>query len=67
MLRGLIEEYEPNVCLWHKPDNTRLSSNVRFWEQSGHQSRLPRCLLLTVVPCLCAPMEPCSEMWFPFP
>jgi hypothetical protein len=36
-----------NVCFWHKADIKRLSSNVRFWGQSGHRVEALQCSLLT--------------------
>ena len=36
-----------NVRFWHKADIARLSSNVRFWGQSGHRPKVGECLLLT--------------------
>src|SRR6516162_8938405 len=32
---------------WHKADISRLSSDVRFWGQSGHGADALECLLLT--------------------
>jgi hypothetical protein len=36
-----------NVRFWHKADISRLSPNVRFRGQSGHDADVPQCPLLT--------------------
>src|SRR6516162_8581356 len=40
-------ELRAEYLFWHKADISRLSSNVRFWGQSGHHPNMPSCPLLT--------------------
>jgi hypothetical protein len=45
--QGWMAPFLVNVCFWHKADITRLSSNVRYWGQSGHRVSRTECPLLT--------------------
>src|SRR5262245_25018355 len=46
-ISDLVAMRSPDVRLWHLADMLFVLANVRFWVESGHDSRIAKCLLMT--------------------